>query len=190
MHGIYWNVIFRGSIAIEIKLLVISILLLLAVMSDLASYKIKNSLTFSFMLTGMLMNLIRSGTKGVVFSLQGIILPVICLLVLYTMRMLGAGDIKLLSAIGSVMGSGFTANVMIFSFICGGIMAAGLILTRHNGIERVKYLCLYIKSCLISMKLLQYSDFRYKPDGSKFPFSVAVASGTAAAVIIGRLGGV
>ncbi len=175
-------------IAIELKLVIISALLLLALVSDLRTYRIKNSITYSFMLVGLTANLAMEGPKGVMFSLQGIIMPVAGLIVLYMMRVIGAGDIKLLSAVGAVMGAGFALYAIVYSFICGGVIASLLILIRRNGIERFKYLFSYIKSCVISMELLQYTDLKDKQDRSKFHFSIAVASGTAAAVILGRFG--
>jgi prepilin peptidase CpaA len=162
--------------------------MLLAIVSDLKTYKIKNTITYSFMLAGLLSNFVMEGFKGLVFSLQGIMLPVVCLIVLYMMGIIGAGDVKLLSAVGALMGAGFTSNAIIFSFICGGIIAAFLIVIRRNGIERLKYLLLYIKCSIISMKLVTYADFEDKQNGSKFHFSIAVASGTAAAVLIGGFG--
>lgn len=162
----------------------ISTLLLIALVSDLITYKIKNSLTYSFMLVGLISNLAKEGYEGVMFSLKGIMLPAVCLIILYMVRVVGAGDIKLLSAIGAVMGAGFVFYVTVYSFICGGFIAAGIILVRRNGIVRFKYLLTYIKSCFLSMELLQYADFKDKNGGGKFHFSIAIASGTAAAIIV------
>lgn len=175
-------------IAIELKLAIISVLLLLAVVSDLRTYRIKNSITYSFMLVGLAANVAMRGPKGMIFSLQGIILPVAGLTLLYILRVIGAGDIKLLSAVGAVMGADFTLSAIAYSFICGGVIASLLILVRRNGIERFKYLVSYMKSCIISMELLQYTDFKDKQNKSKFHFSIAVASGTVAAVIINGFG--
>jgi len=152
--------------------------------SDLRTYKIKNSITYSFMLVGLAANFVGEGFKGLTFSLQGIILPAAGLLILYIMRAVGAGDIKLLSAIGAVMGSRFALYATAYSFICGGFIAVGIILARSNGIVRFKYFFTYIKSCLLSMELLQYADFKDKQDAGKFHFSIAVALGTVATYMV------
>ena len=178
----------KELIAIELKLVVISVLLLLALASDLINYKIKNSITYSFMLAGLIANFVMEGSKGMIFSLQGIMLPAAALIILYIMRLIGAGDIKLLSAVGAVMGAGFVFYAMLYSFICGGVIASLVILIRRNGIERFKYLFSYIKSCIISMELLQYTDFKDMQSAGKFHFSIAIASGTVAAFIIGGFG--
>lgn len=163
-------------------------LLLLALISDLRTYKIKNSITYSFMFVGMAVNLSGEGLKGLLFSLQGIILTAVCLFILYIIRVVGAGDVKLLCAVGALMGAPFALSAAICSFICGGFIASGIILARHNRSERFKYFIQYIKSCFLTMKLLHYTDFKDIGESGKFHFSIAIASGTAAVIILSGLG--
>lgn len=175
-------------IAIVIKLIIILMLLLLALVSDLRIYSIKNYITYSFMLIGLALNFAMEGFRGLAFSLQGIIIPALCLFILYIMRIVGAGDVKLLCAIGAVMGGVFTLYAAICSFICGGFIASGLMLARKNASERFNHLFLYLTSCFLTMKILQYTDFGNSEDGGKFHFSIAIASGTIAAAIIKSFG--
>ncbi|MDD4503922.1 MAG: A24 family peptidase [Clostridiaceae bacterium] len=167
---------------------IISVLLLLALVSDLRTYKVKNSITYSFMIVGLTANLVREGLEGLMFSLQGIILPAACLMILYVMRVVGAGDIKLLSAVGAVMGAGFVLYATVCSFICGGFIASGIILARHNGAGRFKYLIQYVKSCFLTLQLLQYTDFKDIRESGRFHFSIAIASGTVAVIIVRGFG--
>lgn len=174
----------RELFGIELKIAIVSAALLLALISDIRTYKIKNSITYSFMAMGLTINIISGGINGMLLSLHGMILPVLCLIILYMAKMIGAGDIKLFSALGSVMGAAFTLYAVVCSFICGGVIASLLILIRRNGKDRFRHLYVYIKSCLISMKPLQYADFSDKKDGSKFHFSIAAAFGTAVALFL------
>lgn len=170
-------------IQIKLKLLIISVLLLLALVSDLKTYRIKNSITYGFMLVGLAVNTAMGGFKGMMFSVRGIMLPAACLIILYMIRAIGAGDIKLLSAVGAVMGAGFALYAAAYAFICGGFIALAVILVRRNGAERLRHLLTYIKSCLLTAELLQYTDFTDSRDGGRFHFSIAVASGTAVAFL-------
>lgn len=178
----------KELIAIVFKLIIISMLLLLALISDLRTYSIKNFITYGFMLLGLTVNLVMEGVSGLAFSLQGIILPAACLFILYIMRILGAGDVKLLCAVGAVMGAAFALYAAVCSFICGGFIASGLMLARKNASERFNHLILYLTSCFLTMEILQYTDFKNRQDGGKFHFSIAIASGTAAVIIINSLG--
>ena len=77
-------------IAIAIKLIIISMLLLFALVSDLRTYSI-NYITYGFMLIGLTLNFAMEGLRGLAFSLQGIIIPALFLFILYIMRIIGAG---------------------------------------------------------------------------------------------------
>ncbi|HPX69460.1 MAG TPA: A24 family peptidase [Bacillota bacterium] len=173
-----------GVIAIVFKLIIVSMLMLLALVSDFRTYSVKNYITYGFMLIGLAVNLAIEGIGGLVFSLQGIIIPAACLFVLYITRIVGAGDIKLLCAVGAVMGAAFALYAAIYSFIFGGFIASGLMLTRENASERFNHLFVYLKSCFLTMDILQYTDLKNRQDGGKFHFSIAIASGTAAAIIM------
>ncbi|NLK36052.1 MAG: prepilin peptidase [Gracilibacteraceae bacterium] len=175
-------------IAIAIKLIIISMLLLFALVSDLRTYSIKNYITYGFMLIGLTLNFAMEGLRGLAFSLQGIIIPALFLFILYIMRIIGAGDVKLLCAVGAVMGGVFSLYAAICSFICGGFIASSLMLARNNASERFNHFILYLTSCFLTMKILQYTDFGDRKDGGKFHFSLAIASGTIAAVIIKSFG--
>lgn len=175
-------------INIILKLHIVFVLLMLALISDLKTYKVKNLITYGFMLLGLGVNFAQEGFSGLYFSFQGLVLPVLCLIILYAAKVVGAGDIKLLCAIGAVMGARFALYATLFSFIFGGIIAFGVILCRHNGAARFKYLIEYVRSCFLTMKLLQYTDFKGKNEEGRFHFSIAILSGTAAVIVLGRFG--
>jgi len=137
------------------------------------------------MLAGMLTNLISGGADGFRASLGGIILPVLLLILLYGLRMLGAGDIKLFGAIGAIMGPGFVLRTVIYSFLAGGVIALTALIVRRNGRKRLAHIHRYMKSCFLAFSLLPYTEFSDKSDGGKFHFAYAVATGTVICVMIG-----
>lgn len=153
-------------------------LIILASVSDFRTYKISNSINYFFILLGTLSNLVFYGLRGLRSSVGGIIVPLIVLLLLYALRMLGAGDIKLFCAIGAIAGVKFVLYSIAFSVISGGIIALAIMLFRKNAVKRFAYFTTYLKSCLLSAAILPYSDFEDKSDGGKMHFSYAVACGT------------
>ena len=161
-----------------IRYVELSLLLILAVVSDIKFYKIKNKILLPFMMLGILTNFIASGINGLKFSLVGLFIPMVILIVLYALKMLGAGDIKLFCAIGSMMGLLFCLYIMAYSFIAGGAISLLIIILRKNGKERLKVLVEYFKACLICFTILPYSDFKETGDGGKFHFAIAIAVGT------------
>ena len=79
------------------------LLILLAVINDIKAYKIKNTLILSFIAAGMATNLAMGGFPKLIYSVTGTTVPLILLFILYALKMLGAGDIKLFCAIGAIL---------------------------------------------------------------------------------------
>lgn len=159
-----------------IKIVEISLLLITAVYLDIKTRKIRNYITYTAVIAGLVTNLILSGLVGLMDSMAGIIVPILVLFVLYIPRFLGAGDLKLFGAIGSIMGMKFALCSLACSFIAGGVMAIILIGIRKNGFQRFKYLFNYLKSCLLTLKPEKYQEFD-RNDGL-FRFSYAILAGT------------
>ena len=161
-----------------IRLIETAVLLGLALLSDIKTYKVKNAVTLSFIFIGAITNLCRDGTGGLFISLIGILIPVILFAPLYALRMLGAGDIKLFSAIGAVMGIRFISCVMAFSFLSGGVIALLLMLARRNFRQRFSYFFQYLKHCYLTRSFQPYTSFENRDGVNGFPFALAVACGS------------
>ncbi len=167
-----------------IKIIELLVLVTLAAISDLKTHKIKNKLILVFMILGLVTNLFLYGGKGAVVSSLGIVVPIVLLFFLYAFKMMGAADVKLFGAIGAIMGMKFALINIIFSILCGGIIAVILLIFRKNGIERLKYLFEYIKTSFFMMKVLPYTNIKDTQDGSKFHFAVSILCGTVIQLIV------
>lgn len=75
-----------------------------AVLMDLRTMKVDNGWLLFCTLLGLLMQITESGIQGLGFWCTGLGFPIILLGALFWFRMLGAGDIKLLSVIGGMIG--------------------------------------------------------------------------------------
>lgn len=116
-------------------------------------------------------------TGGMDFFLQsvyGMLIPFI-LFPLFMLRMLGAGDIKALCAIGSIVCFKLSVYTILFSIIGGGIIALLFMIFRKNSIERFKIFFKYLKLCFFLRKLLSYEAF--SDSKSIFRFSFGIAAG-------------
>jgi len=167
----------RMVVKIEAKTLGLAVLIVLSLISDIKTYKIKNYIILPFILFGMIINCIIYGSRGALISLWGMAAPVFILFVFYALRMLGAGDIKLFSAIGAIMGIKFVLYSIAFSFIAGGGIALVILSINRDWKNRMSYLFNYFKCCFLANSLLPYTDFDGKKDGGKFHFTLAIACG-------------
>lgn len=149
---------------------------LLAAFTDIKSRKVRNSLVLPVLLTGLLWNLIHGGFSGAQDAFLAAVLP-LALFPFYVIRMLGAGDIKLLMALGAWLGLKDSLSLIAFSIICGGVMALGIIIIQQNGWRRLKRLWNYLSVCLLSGKLLPYQDSEQMLTDDALPFALAVVGG-------------
>jgi len=138
-------------------------LLLLCIISDLKSYKIRNIYVLPAALLGLLSNAFLNGFTGLKFSLMGLALPIFVLGIFFYGRMIGAGDIKLFGAIGALLGGRFILYSMAYSFIFAGILAF-IGLARRSEIKST-FSTFYqdMKICVLTYDLsyLQYSDTKH-----------------------------
>lgn len=160
-----------------IKAVEVIILNAFAIYFDIKKYKIKNEIIIAGVASGILTNLLSNKINGVVDSLLGLIIPIAVLFLLFALKMLGAGDIKLFSTIGAIMGWKFIIHSMAISILLGGFIAVIIIVLRKNALERLKHLFNYLKYCLITIKVHEYQELD-KNDKGLFRFSYAVAGGT------------
>lgn len=118
-----------NHIAIE---LLVAGLILCAAVTDLQSYRIPNWLTLPALVIGMGLHTYLHGSEGLIFSAKGLGVGLGMFLVIYVMGGMGAGDVKLLAAVGSFIGPGQVFVAGILAALLGGIYALCL-MTSHYG---------------------------------------------------------
>jgi prepilin peptidase CpaA len=97
---------------------------------DLGSRRIPNSLTFGAALVAVAMRALLDGWSGVLSAASGWIVGLALFMPLYALRGMGAGDVKLLAAIGAWLGPIGAAWTGLYGAVAGGAMALGVALAR------------------------------------------------------------
>ena len=110
----------------------VSVVLIVAAVIDGKILKVPNWLTFPFILSGLIYWTLASGLSGLGFSLAGGFVGMMLLLVLRNVGGMGAGDVKLLTGVGTWLGTYITLWVFAATAIVGGIMAAWMIYRSGN----------------------------------------------------------
>lgn len=86
---------------------------------DFGNEKISNRLIVSGLFWGLAFRLLGEGSAGLVHFLVNISIPVILLFLLFQMRAVGAGDIKLFSVVGGFLTTEQLLYVMLAAFAAG-----------------------------------------------------------------------
>ncbi len=100
-----------------------SLLLIFSIVSDLKTSKIKNIYVLISGFVGISINTYCSGAEGFKLSAAGVVLPIILLWIFFYLNMLGAGDIKLFSAIGALVGWQEGICIMAYSILVAGVVS-------------------------------------------------------------------
>lgn len=107
-----------------------SIAALLGAGFDLKSRRIPNFVTGPATLAGLLLHLALDGWHGLLAALASGLLCGVIFLIFYLAGGMGAGDVKLITAAGCLIGLPNSAYLLILTSLAGGAMALGLALVR------------------------------------------------------------
>lgn len=94
---------------------------LVAAVIDFRQFHVPNALTFPLGLSGLLFHASVSGLSGLQYSAGGIGMGLLVLMLFYVMGIMGAGDVKLLAAVGAWIGAANTIYVFCVAGICMGV---------------------------------------------------------------------
>ncbi len=109
------------------------LLCLVAIPCGIYDYRIRrvpNWLTLPGIVLGIVLNVFWARTVGLWLSLEGLGLALAIYGSLYLLRALGAGDVKLMAAVGAIVGPAHWLHIFALTALCGGVGALILILVR------------------------------------------------------------
>jgi prepilin peptidase CpaA len=136
--------------------------------------RIPNWLTVPGLLAGIAVNTATSGWPGAKASLLGAGLGLLLLLPFVVIKALGAGDWKLIGAMGACLGTTRLIAVLIGSVLVAGVMALGLIIYKGRARQALVNIGHMLRAFL-TMHLPGPEVSLDNPDAVKIPFGVAVA---------------
>jgi prepilin peptidase CpaA len=106
---------------------------LIACVTDLRSGRIPNVLTFGAALAGVGYAVAASGVSGLAMGLAGWLVGLALFFPIFLLRGMGAGDVKLLAALGAWLGPRDVSWVALYGSVAGGLLAVGLALLHGYG---------------------------------------------------------
>jgi Flp pilus assembly protein protease CpaA len=112
-------------------------ILLSGALADLRTRRIPNILTLGGALLGFVANLAFSHEHGAISSLEGWGLGVLLLAVPFLAGQLGAGDLKLLGAVGAWAGPEVALATAIGSALVAGVIVLATLVVRGQVIETI-----------------------------------------------------
>jgi prepilin peptidase CpaA len=160
--------------------IVLVIVLVFSAFSDIFYKKIFNFITFPAIVLGLTLNLLFNSWKGLGLSVLGLFGGLIIFAFVYITGGMGAGDLKLMGAIGALKGTPFLLLAALYSILIGGLFAF-LVMARHKtlvaSLKRIGRFIYTLFSPGLNLEPL-------KPEQSQpVPFGLAISLGTLSALI-------
>jgi prepilin peptidase CpaA len=149
-----------------------------AAVIDVQQRRIPNWLTYSAIGMGVLLRAFYFGWQGLFTALCGCLLAGGIVFIFYVVRAMGAGDLKLLAAIGTIVGPRQALIVLMGTALAGGVMA--LIYAAYRG-----QLWVTLANVGAVMKFHAVSGLKPHPEANldnpealRMPYGLAIAVGT------------
>lgn len=152
---------------------------IIASVSDLSTSRIPNVLTFSAAGLAITAHLVAPDGSGGVFAIVGLLAGLAVFFPLFALGAMGAGDVKLMAAVGAWIGWKAVLFVALYGSVAGGVLALFVAVRQQ-----------YLKQALANIKMLfvfwWVEGVKPLPEltlestrGVRLPYALAIAAGLA-----------
>ncbi len=181
----------------SISLPLLSALLGAAVWHDVRARRIPNAVVFPGMLAALALHAllpaaggpgglfgVPAGGLGIGAALGGLGLGLAFLLPMYALRLMGAGDVKLLAMVGAFVGAGQVLAVGVVALALGGLLALAFAAWQRSLRRVVANACrMALHTTLAALAGGGVQVAPPQAASGRLPYAVAIAAATAACVL-------
>jgi len=180
----------------ELRPALLVVLLVLAACIDVRTFRIPNWLTAGGAAIGLALGAAMQwrmlgpawAVDGFLWSLGGLAAGLVLMLPMYALRVMGAGDVKLMAMAGAFLGLGQIVQAVLCVFVAGGVLAVGYSLWRR-AFGRMTANVVDIVQSIVVAAAASTPPFRMtamQPSVGKIPYGVSISAGTIAWIVLSR----
>lgn len=167
------------------------VLLATAAFYDTRSRRIPNWIIVSGMLLGLTASSVTNDGIGLYAATVGLFVGLFAFIPLYALKVLGAGDVKLIAMVGSFLGVANLLGAMIASSLAGGLLAIGFAVRAGQlghvlGNIRMTFLGMLMR---VPIPIASTTAATPAP-ARRIPYGIAIAAGTTLYLLWRNLPGV
>ena len=167
--------------------LMVSVLVVAASIFDVKTRRIPNPLLVAGLIIGVGWHIWHGGWNGLVASAAGFGLGLALMLPGWLLRFTGGGDVKLLAAVGSMLGAGTVIYAFVISILTGATFA--LMNSIHRWARQGAESPTARYGLMLTLLFTGNKPTYLRPDeceavGKRFPLAPAIAVGSIAASIL------
>ena len=159
---------------------VLGILLLVAVYTDFRWGKIRNWTTLPAVVLGLGLNAAFHGWPGLTLAGEGLGLAIGIALVFSVFgKVVGAGDMKLLMAVGAIVGPKILIWALVYGVLTGGVAALGVALVQGRLGRELRMLYSSLASRAAAVSPLDYTTSQ----SARLPYAIPLAAGVVMSIV-------
>jgi prepilin peptidase CpaA len=168
-----------------LKVLLVAIVLLAAIY-DLRFRRIPNWLNLSGVILGVAVNTVLFGRSGLMLAFFGIALSLLIYVPLYLIRGMGAGDVKLMAAVGAIAGPWNWFAIFVATALLGGVVSLVFVAFKKRLHQTCFNVALVVTElCHFRMPSKSNSELDvHHPRSLGMPHGVLIAIGAVAFLIV------
>jgi len=144
---------------------------------DVQQYRIPNWLTLPAIGMGILLRVYFFGWHGLLTSVGGCLLAGGIVFLFYAVRAMGAGDVKLLAALGSIVGPHYAVLILLATAIAGGVLALVYVVYRGRTRSTFANLGSVVKFHVQGGVQAHPEVNLDNPEALRMPYGLAIAAG-------------
>lgn len=153
---------------------------------DIRSRRIPNLLTGAGILAGLTLNTLNSGGAGLIGSVTGLFLTVAVLFLPFALGGIGGGDVKMLGAVGTLLGPRLALTGLGVGMIYGGAIMAVHLMRRGRLREKLGAIHTMVANTIVTRSI---APLRVRADDDSavaLPYSVPLGLGTITVLAFAR----
>ncbi|MDD4649703.1 MAG: A24 family peptidase [Desulfoplanes sp.] len=147
-----------------------------AALCDVIQQKIPNSLNLGLVVCSIGYHTLHAGIPGFIFSLSGMAVGIVVLFIPFAMGGMGAGDVKLMGAVGAALGPRGAFISFMYIALLGGVWALYLLITKDR--KALGRLVTDLKAVFLTRSIAFMPTPIQRKNAPRICYGVAIALGT------------
>jgi prepilin peptidase CpaA len=153
---------------------------------DLRTRRIPNVLSGSAALAGVILNTFYFGVPGSLASLTGLAATIAVLLLPFALGGIGGGDVKMMAALGALLGPRLALAGMGAGMVLGGAVMAAYLVRSCRLREKLRAIRVMLTSAVLTGSLAPLKVDAADPQAVSLPYSLPLGAGTLAVLMLAR----
>jgi prepilin peptidase CpaA len=154
---------------------------------DVRTRRIPNLLTGPVLIGALALHAVIAGSQGISESLLGAGLALSVLLLPFALGGIGGGDVKMMVAVGAVIGPRATARALALGMILGGVWMLGHLARRGRLLSTVRSMRDMLLAAVLTRSADPLRTSAERPSAIALPYAVPLGLATIAVVVLGSV---